>query len=328
MLKSQGVDALGDQIIELGTWDYHTREFTPLSETPTRKPFAVRVVGVRNKTPLFFAAIMGKYSTDVTREAVALGSGLCGGIWGLRGVKAGSINTDSYFSTEGPYDPLTAGENGDICSGRDISAGGSFDVQGDVMPGFGYSLTVNGSSGDITGYTTAHSGALPNVRGEVEQFKYSNDNGSIPKTSDGTAAYKSTWNIALTSGANLTLSPGNYYFDSLKLTGGATLTVTGKTTIYLKGTADCVGGGIVNQSQSPHDLTIISAGKSFKLGGKSAFFGTLLAPKAVVTLGSNATFYGMVVGGTLELKGDFTVHVDESLPDYESIGAPMPSLVK
>jgi len=327
MLNSQGFEAMADQIIEIGTWDFKSREFTAASET-TKKSFAVRVVGVRNKTPLFFAAIMGKYNTDVTREAVALGSGPCGGIWGLEGVRAGSINTDSYFSSEGPYSEDTARENGDICSGRNITTSGSFDVHGDVMPGFGFGLTVNGSSGEITGYTTSHRGGLPSVPVDIEEAKYTNDNGSIALTDQGKSPYRSPGHMALQSGDNLTLAGGTYYFESMRLTGGSTLTTTGPTTIYIAGDVDLVGGVVVNQTQSPHDLTIMSAGPTFRLGGGAAFYGTLLAPNANVVLGSNAVFYGVVIGRTLELKGDTTIHVDESLPNYESIGAPMPSLVK
>jgi len=326
MQKSQGFSALDDQIIELGRWDYHTREFTPVSG-PDEKAFAVRVVGVRNKTPLFFAAIMGKYSTDVTREAVALASGPCGGVWGLQGVKAGSINTDSYDSTAGKYSALTAGENGDICSGRDITAGGSFNVHGDVMPGFGHSLTVNGGAGEITGLTTSNSGAVPGAVVDLSTVKYTNDNGKIPsKTSNGTKTFKTAGNISLTGGENLTLSSGTYYLNSLTLTGGSTLTVGSAVTIYFAGSVDLAGGSIVNKSQSPHDLTIKSAGASFKLGGGTAFYGSILAPNALVTLGANAVYYGAVVGKTLELKGNVTVHVDESLPI--PVEAPMPSLVK
>src|SRR3990172_2581418 len=42
MLTSQGLDALDDQIIEVGTWDYHTRAFTA-ANSATKRPFAVRV---------------------------------------------------------------------------------------------------------------------------------------------------------------------------------------------------------------------------------------------------------------------------------------------
>ncbi len=327
MEKTQGFEALEDQIIEVGTWDYHTRAFTAANST-TKRPFAVRVVGVRNETPLFFAAIMGKYSTDVTREAVGLGSGPCGGIWGLQGVKAGSINSDSFDSTEGPYSADTAGDNGDICSGRDITVGGSFNVRGDAMPGFGYSLTVDGSSGEITGYTTSHSGALPSVPVDLGDSKVNNDNATIPLTAQLKKPYRTAWQISLTSGDNLTLAGGTYYFDSLKLSGGATVTFTGKTTIYMAGNVDITGGGFINQAGNPHNLTVISMGSAFKLQGAGSFSGSLWAPNADVMIGSNAVFYGALIGKTVHLAGDATVHVDESLPIVQAIAPPQPSLVR
>jgi len=324
MMKSQGFDALDDQIIELGTWDFASREFTS-SEGTTRKPYAVRVVGVRNKTPLFFAAIMGKYSTDVTREAIALASGPCHGVWGLEGVKSGSINTDSYNSTEGPYVADSAYENGDICSGRDITTGGSFDIRGDVMPGWAH--TVNGSSGEITGYTSRNSGDVPSVPVDLSYVMYNNDNALIPsKTTKGTKTFKSPGYIQLSGGEHLTLQAGTYYLESLSLSGGSTLSTNGAVTIYFSGFVDCTGGGIENTGHNPHDLTMISAGTAFKLGSGAAIYATVLAPNAEVVLGSGADFYGILVGKTLDLKGNIKIHVDESLPYF--INAPEASLVK
>ena len=329
MENTQGFEALDDQIIELGAWNANTGVFTPVNVASGAKAFAVRVVGVRNRTPLFFAGVIGKYSTNVTREAVALGSGPCGGIWGLQGVKAGSINTDSYDSTAGPYSALTAGQDGDICSGRDITVGGSAKIQGDVMPGFGYGLTVNGNSGEITGYTTSNTSPITSPTVDFGDAKYSNDNGTIPLTDKGTKPFKgSGWNLSLQGGENLILAGGTYYLDSLKLSGGATIKVTGPTTIYLAGASDTTGGAIDNTTRDPHNLTILSAGTEFKLAGGGAFYATLMAPNAAVTLGSGAVFYGTVVGKTLDLKGDFTMHVDESLPIVDFFDPPQPSLVK
>jgi len=113
MQKSQGFDALEDQIIELGTWDHHAHTFTATDPTTT-KPFAVRVVSIRNNTPLFFAAILGKHFTNVSRAAVALGSGTCSGIWGLEGVRViGDVVTDSYDSSAGTYASQATNTDGD-----------------------------------------------------------------------------------------------------------------------------------------------------------------------------------------------------------------------
>jgi len=326
MQKSQGFDAPRDQIVELGSWDFQNHKFTPADTSSGTKAYAVRVVSVRNKTPLFFAAIMGKFSTDVTREAVSLGSGKCAGIWGLNGVRAGSINTDSYDSTEGPYNPLTAGDNGDICSGRDITAGGSFVIEGDVMPGFGYGLTVNGSSGEITGLTTSNTGSMTGPTVDFGDVQFNNDNDTIPDSTPSVFK-KSGWNLDLQGGQNLILAGGTYYFDSIKLAGGSSITIIGPTTIYVAGTLDAVGGTIVNTLHDPHDLTILSNGAEVKLSGSTDFYGSLIAPNAVVTL-SSGVLYGAVIGRIVEMKGDYTVHVDESLAACDLIEPPMPTLVK
>ena len=104
---------------------------------------------------LFFAGLAGHPETDVWRSATSGGSKPCAGIWGLEGIKAGSISSDSFNSTVGPYDATTAGNQGNLCSARGITVEGSFEVDGDVMTGFGYPLVVNGSSGQITGLTTS-----------------------------------------------------------------------------------------------------------------------------------------------------------------------------
>jgi hypothetical protein len=331
MLKSQGFEALGDQIIQVGKWDYKTREFTPL-EPGARSPFAVRVVGVRNKTPLFFAGIMGKYSTDVTREAVALGSGKCGGIWGLRGVRAtGDVVTDSYNSGEGAYLADTAYENGDICSGRDVVLNGGVAVHGDVMCGFGYEVTINGAAAEVSGMTTANSGDVTYGPLEFGDIQYTNDNNRIPARTDGG---RSPWragagsNLYLTANDNLTIPPGRYYFDSITMRSGATITLPGKTAMYVGGNVAAAGAGIIGATADPANLDMIVAGTSFTIGGTYEFYGSVVAPNADVSLHGTADYYGAIIGGTVSLLGDFQFHVDESLPEAEFFDPPMPSLVK
>jgi hypothetical protein len=92
--------SLDDQIIEFGWWDSVAMKFYPADDLD--KAFAVRVRAARNGAGLFFARIMGHHTTDVSRVAVALGSKPCGGIWGLEGIRFGSIQTDSFDSTVSP----------------------------------------------------------------------------------------------------------------------------------------------------------------------------------------------------------------------------------
>ena len=331
MQKSQGFAALDDQIIEVGIWNYVTREFTAADAT-TLGQFAVRVVSVRKKTPLFFAAIMGKFSTEVTREAVAVGSGRCGGIWGLRGVRVvGNVVTDSYSSDEGTYMADTANENGDICSGRDVVLNGGVEVNGDVMCGFGYEVDVNGASAEITGMTTANSQDVNYGPLDFGDIRYTNDNLNIPALTD---SGRSPWsrglgaNFSLSANDNITFPPGNFYFDSITMNSGATITLSGKTTIYVGGNVAAAGAGIINATADPGNLDMKVAGTEFAIGGTYEFYGSVVAPNADVKLYGTADYFGAMIGGTVSMLGDFQFHVDESLPEADFFDPPMPTLVK
>lgn len=325
--EPQGYRSLSDQIIDFGWFDSVNLVFHPLDD-PT-DAFAIRVRAARNNVDLFFAPLMGINTTDVWREAVAIGTKPCGGIWGLEGVRIpGNVLTDSYDSTGGPYVAATAGEEGDVCSGRGIRVMGSIEVHGDVMAGLGYMVDSRGGP-IITGVTSATLDGVeppPIDFGDIESV---NDNGAIPTTDGGASPFSSGWNLRIGDGDNLTLPPGEYYFDSVTMNGAATLTLTGPTTIYVNGDFNQTGEGIVNTTMDPHDLTIYSMGKSVKINGEVDFYGTIVAPYAEVNVGGSANFYGALVGLTVRMYGDFNIHVDESLewaqPWFEP---PNPFLVK
>jgi hypothetical protein len=329
--RFQGYESIEDQVIELGQWDSVNHVFTALSPDEwERGAFAVRVRAYRNNLKHFFAGVMGRKATDVSREAVAVGSRDCRGIWGLEGIKAGSIVADSYDSTDGAYDGLTARDNGDLCSGRGITIMGSIDLHGDAMSGFGYPVSVSGSSGEITGITTSRLDDPPAVTVDLSAVEYSNDNHLIGLTSDGRSPFRSPYYVDISGGATLELPPGTLYFDSIKLSGGASLTVVGTTTIYVKGNIDATGGTILNKTRSPNDLTIYCTGSAIKLGGGTAFYGGIVAPEADVTLsGTSGTYYGVLIGKTVTFNGGYTIHVDESSPLLDLMPkGPPPMLVR
>jgi hypothetical protein len=328
--RTQGFDSLDDQVIEIGRFNSVTGEFTRMDMSEADDAFAVRVVGRRADMPYFFAPIMGKHSTNVTREAVAVASGRCGGIWGLEGVTAGgNVATDSYNSRDGSYDALSANNHGDLCSGMGIRVNGSFDVDGAVMAGFGHEVRVSGSAGRITGITTNTSGGLTGPEVSLGDAEYNNDNAAIGLTDDGRSPWqRSGWEMGVSGTQNLNIDPGTYVLDSLRLAGGSSLTFSGPTTIYVRGDVDMVSGILVNTTQDPHNLTIISLGTDVKVSGGAGFYGSIVAPNADVSLGGSGDFYGAVIGKTVDIGGDFVFHVDESLVETAWSAAPVPMIVK
>lgn len=323
----QGFLSLDDQIIEFGWWDSVRLTFHPLDDLD--HAFATRVRAARNNAPLFFAALMGKHSTDVSRQAVAVGSKPCGGIWGLEGVTVpGHVMTDSYNSTEGAYDEPNAYSNGDICSGRQIDVRGSVDVNGDAMAGMGYMVDVKGGP-IITGITTATLDGVEPPLVDFGDVAYENDNDRIGLTDRGNDPFVSDLGLVIHSYDNLTLAEGTYYLGSIMINADASLSIDGPVTLYMTGNLIAGGDATINTTENPADLTIISTGSMIKLTGGAEFYGTILAPNAEVRLGGSSDYYGAIVGKTVKMSGNFAFHVDESLelskPWFEP---PPPMLVK
>lgn len=327
--RPQGFLSLDDQLVEFGKWDSATQTFYRLPpEDWEAGAFAVRVRAERNNVALFFATVMGHNFTHINREAVAIGTRPCEGIWGLNGVRVvGNVTTDSYESDDGPYDPDSAGDNGDLCSGAGITVNGSVEVNGDVMTGFGYPITVNGAP-IITGVTSDLINGVISFDVDTSAFQFANDNNRIPLTDNGSDPWDGGWNLRVPGDDRLQIPPGTYYLESLVIHSTSTLAFAGPTTFYVAGDIDATGGAIINSSGDPSYLTIVSSGDSVKIGGSEALYATIIAPYADVELAGNGDVYGALIGGTVTMKGNFEFHVDDSLPVYEFFSPPPPFLVK
>jgi hypothetical protein len=328
--EGNGYLSLDDQVIEIGSWDSVNQVFTALDPVDWENgAFAVRVAAAHNDASLFFAMVLGTDSSDVMRDAVAVGSGPCGGIWGLEGVKVhGNVQTDSYISTETDYDAATALKNGDICSLRDVDGMGSLYVKGDIMAGLGYEVDIRGNAAAITGMTTATIEGVSAPPPDSGDAEYNNSNETIGLTDGGLSPFSSGWNMSVGSQDNITIGAGTYFFESMRFRADATLTVTGPTTIYVTGDIDAIGGGIVNDTAKPGNLTIVSLGTKVTLNGSADFYGSVYAPYADIVLSGDSDYYGAVVGRYVDMHGDFQFHVDESSPLTDLFPPPPPTLVE
>lgn len=323
--KLQGFQSLDDQVVQVGRWDRAAQTFTTLDPSSANRSNAVRVVSKRNKVPLFFAAIMGKNATNVSREAVAYVTPTCGGIWGFEGVDVpGSVYVDSYNSIDGNYSLATAGVNGDVCSNSGLTVSGSVEINGDTL---GAPVAVKGGSATVNGYIDTLDKPVTPPTVDFGDVAINNDNASIGLTDGGRNPFSSDLNIQVPANDNLTLNGGTYYFESVAFRSGATLTIAGPTTIYLTGDFDATGYGAVNTTTNPHDLTIYSTGSIVNIGGSSTFYGAIVAPTSEVKLTGNGDMYGAVVGQTVKIAGNVTFHVDESLDLVHSLKPP-PQLVR
>jgi hypothetical protein len=181
---------------------------------------------------------------------------------------------------------------------------------------------------DVTGTI----GPLPSCIDPVLDFgdaATNNDNDTIGLSDGGEDPFRHGGGMfRLGGGDNLTLQPGTYYFTPLELTGGSTLTLTGPTTIYTTGRLVVGGGGVINPSGDPHDLSIIASGDRVSWTGGSDTYGSLLAPNAQIVIGGGGDFFGAAIGLELEMTGGSHFHVDESLPFNGGTEAVPPVLIR
>ena len=302
-------------VVTIGYWSGVNLEFSPATGQETVRPNAVRVVANRLNQGLLFAHMIGVSTTDIGREAVgALGSGACTGVWGLNGITGnGNIYTDSYNPDDGPYGTGDLYPNGDLCSNVDISLAGSVEIFGDVMSGEGYGVDIAGGSSEIWGVVGDQSLDMVPPTFDMDAAMLNNDNDSIGLTDGGGDPFNGEWDLGLHGMENLTLDGGTYYFTTASLTGQSTITVNGPTEIYVSGNASFAGGGIINATQDPSNLTIYSTGDELVLTGTAGFYGTVIAPETEVILVGTSDYYGIIIAGILNISGNASIHIDESV---------------
>jgi len=145
--------------------------------------------------------------------------------------------------------------------------------------------------------------------------------------------------MILSGHSTLSLSPGDYRFTSIKLSGASTLELNGGITIHVDGDIKVSGGSSFSVTSGP--VTIYANGQKIDFSSGSlvnntqysknlVFYGTqnlqsvnlsggsnqhllLYAPSAAITLSGGQKTFGSLIGNTVTLSGGSSVHYDEGL---------------
>lgn len=244
---------------------------------------------------------------------------------------------DSYDSTVGPYDADNGSgsnaydeTNGDVGSNGNITIDSNIGVWGDAHPG--PSSTLLGSHPEnIFGSTTPLTTAIELPAIIVPSVVAPGGNKAV---------------------TGETLATGAYYYDSLTVNTGKTLTINGPATIVchnfkLKANSHVVvnaAGGpveffviddfvlnsntsIASIGQRPADVTfnllsdnILDPGIDVSFDedlvdfdSGSSLHGTIYAPSAAITIDSNFELFGSLVARRVDLDSNCRIHYDESL---------------
>ena len=274
-----------------------------------------------------------------------------------------NVSTDSFDSTLGGYDPSNAGTNGDVVTlttNANSVVIGNGNIQGTVRtpPGGvqGVTATIgsNGSVGDADWVTGGNYGfqsghfkddftlyefpdvTLPNVSAWIspaggkapdglnydyllvgQNYQVNTLSGSVYVGLTNTVLYV-TGAISIGSGGN----KKGWALPQIHIGPGASLT------IYMAGaTTSIAGKGLVNDTLEAKNFQYYGLPTNTKIDitGNGAFFGTIYAPQADLTLkGSGNTtvddFTGSSITKTTTMAGNFKFHYDEALGFLTTLG--------
>jgi Flp pilus assembly protein TadG len=306
--------------VEFGTWDSSAATFTVLTGSSASSANAVRVTcrlaqSRSTGLTLFFAPIYGKSKTDVSAQAIAIKGVSCGFV-GLNSIDiSGGSYTDSWNSGS-TYSAGSAGSQGNVCSNGTISlSGGLTKVNGNATPGIGYSVTASGGS-TVTGTTTAETTALSYAAVNSTAASTTNNNSSIGVDNKNKSVYTNgTGVFNISGGDTITIPAGTYYFSSVTISGGSTVTFgSGQTTIYCTGNWDTSGGSMVNPGSVPSNLKVYVQGSKTVLSGSAQMYAVVYAPASDITRsGGSSAFFGSMIGKSLTLSGGGGLHYDTAL---------------
>ncbi|MBI4802498.1 MAG: hypothetical protein HY796_08250, partial [Elusimicrobia bacterium] len=226
---------------------------------------------------------------------------------------------DGLIAVSGLNMSGTADISGTVKSNAVVSVSGNARILGDVTAS---TITVSGKA-QITGQQV--SGATPvhpepvymAAITESAKRKAEKANSAIPKD------YLIDGKLVVTSKAGLTLSTGIYYFKSMELSGGSSVTIAGKVDILVEGGIKISGGSSVNAGGAASSLNIfVSAISSVNFAGGADFLACLYAPYSHIKLAGNAVLGGHYFAKTAAVSGTGNfVQSGESLPQVVIVTA-------
>jgi putative Flp pilus-assembly TadE/G-like protein len=322
--------ALLDSDFEFGWWNRRNSTFTTPAPA-NRSNNAVRVTVARtaargNALNLFFGRVIGKSAADMTCKSIAfMDRNLCGAFVGIEWVTVnGNPGSDSYDSINGAYNPATANNHGSVCSDGVVTVSGGSVISGDARAGANSEIVLNGGSiveGNIGNRVKPLN--MPPV--DATGAAASNNNKNLPLLPRGNkmvSPVDKQGDFVLNSGDVYTIPPGTYYFHNFRMEGGATLNITGNTTIFITGDLTRAGGAWVNNNTAlASNLEFYMTGGKANITSDNTFYGVIYAPNTDVTVNASADFFGAVVGRTLKVSGSGRGHYDEAL-DLEQVDPP------
>lgn len=215
---------------------------------------------------------------------------------------------DSYNSDEGPYDPETANDNGDIGTNSEGASSvdiiGNAEVNGDVNigPEGNTELGETDSVVDLTGDVT--------ISGSISQLDEEKN------FSPNTTSLEDLGKFKVTGSTVYALAGGTYHFSEFTIGGTGSVVADGPIVIYVTGKVSLGGGGLVTSDNIPANFLIyVTDDSTVSVSGSADVYAGIYAPDSAISLNGSADFFGAIVGNTFTHSGTVDMHFDEALAD-------------
>ncbi|MGA9752247.1 MAG: Ig-like domain-containing protein, partial [Acidobacteriota bacterium] len=195
------------------------------------------------------------------------------------------------------------GFGGHVGSNGGILVNGSNTIDGNVTPGPGQIVRINGSQNQVTGSTAPATEALPcesvSVASWAAYAQVNNNNAAIPPKN-----LNSQGNFSLTGNKTCTLPGGIYYVGSFTVSGTGSLIVTAPAVFVVTQSLTINGGCSVNAGGAPANLFIICATASgVTLNGSGTMSLAVYAPLSRITVNGSLKGTGNLWGQALTGNG-------------------------
>lgn len=230
---------------------------------------------------------------------------------------SGDAQTDSYDSSQGPYedDPTSPdynkGQNGDVgtngTDAGDVTVDGSIFIEGQVAVGPG----VDDPTSVVTGYDPAFITGDPKVASQPSAFPLPDV--VIPEGCETELPASVQNTRTFSSSVGVYCPPG-----SVVINGGDTWTADGAVKIYFAGDLTVNGNATVGVVNDPTKMLFLltatgSASLQQEITGSTTFYGGIYGPNAFIDIAGDAEIFGSIVAGSVDLSGNAKIHYDESL---------------
>jgi cytoskeletal protein CcmA (bactofilin family) len=220
---------------------------------------------------------------------------------------------DSYNSNKGMYGGTNIDSSGDVGTNGSISFNPQGRIKGDASTGPGGTADTTKVTGTVT-----HSNALTFAPVSVPDSLKNRSEESAPSSGN---IYGPSHKYASFSPNNVTIN-GNvamYITGNLAMSGNSQISISAGSslTIFIDGTVDLGGKGVINNDSIPSKFIIqstYSGSAGVTIHGKGNLFGAIYAPNTQVDLKGNADVYGSIIANTLTNSGkNASIHYDEAL---------------